>query len=400
MPNTEHPLPRILCVDDEAHVVQALLLHLRKDYDVSTALSGDEALELLKQMGGAAVVISDMRMPGMNGAMLLSNVMHLYPDTSRIMLTGETGRDAEVSAVNAVSHGHVLQFLTKPCTPEALKAAVALGVAKHRLVNTERAILKETLNGCLEIFMEILALTNPAAFGRASRLNRLATEFAATLGYEDDWQLQAATLLSQLGYWSLPDKLLEKIHGADKLAPQEAMASANAPHVAISLLKRVPRLQPVMEILTALDWTDETLARLGDGTLGRCTRILGLVLDYDTLVTRGHSLEIALRTLRSRSARFGAELIERFAAHVSAEQNVGELRMVALHSVTPGMIIVQDVRTQAGTLVVPPGFEVTEVFLQRARTFDIELLNRSVRVLARASPPMPGDDSSGLRAPD
>ena len=391
MTNTEQPLPRVLCVDDEPHVVQALLLHLRKHYDVSTALSGDEALELLKRMGGAAVVISDMRMPGMNGATLLNNVMHLYPDTSRIMLTGETGRDAAVSAVNAVSHGHVLQFLTKPCTPEALKAAVEAGVAKHRLANTERAILKETLNGCLQIFMEILALTNAAAFGRASRLNRLATEFAATLGYDDYWQLQAATLLSQLGYWSLPDELLEKIHGADKLTPQEAVASANAPHVAISLLQRVPRLQPVMEILTALDWTDDKVARLGDGALGRCTRILGLVLDYDTLVTRGHSLEVALWTLRSRSVRFGAELIERFAAHVSAEQNVGELRMVALHSVTPGMIIVQDVRTHAGTLVVPPGFEVTEVFLQRARTFDIELLNRSVRVLARPTPPTPDD---------
>ena len=391
MTNTEQPLPRVLCVDDEAHVVQALLLHLRKDYDVSTALSGDEALERLEQMGGAAVVISDMRMPGMNGATLLNNVMHLYPDASRIMLTGETGRDAAISAVNAVNHGHVLQFLTKPCTPEALKAAVALGVAKYRLANTERAILKETLNGCLQIFMEILALTNPAAFGRASRLNRLATEFAATLGYEDDWQLQAATLLSQLGYWSLPGELLEKTHGADKLTPREAIASADAPHVAISLLKRVPRLQPVMEILTALDWTDEKVARLGDGTLGRCTRILGLVLDYDTVVTRGHSLEIALRTLRSRSVRFGADLIERFAAHVSAEQNVGELRMVALHAVTPGMIIVQDVRTQAGTLVIPPGFEVTEVFLQRARTFDIELLNRSVRVLARPNPPTPDE---------
>ena len=391
MTNTEQPLPRVLCVDDEPHVVQALLLHLRKHYDVSTALSGDEALELLKRMGGAAVVISDMRMPGMNGATLLNNVMHLYPDTSRIMLTGETGRDAAVSAVNAVSHGHVLQFLTKPCTPEALKAAVEAGVAKHRLAHTERAILKETLNGCLQIFMEILALTNAAAFGRASRLNRLATEFAATLGYEDYWQLQAATLLSQLGYWSLPDELLEKIHGADKLTPQEAVASADAPHVAISLLQRVPRLQPVMEILTALDWTDEKVARLGDGALGRCTRILGLVLDYDTLVTRGHSLEVALRTLRSRSVRFGADLIERFAAHVSAERNVGELRRVALHSVTPGMIIVQDVRTHTGTLVVPSGFEVTEVFLQRARTFDIELLNRSVQVLARPNPPTPDD---------
>lgn len=388
MTNNEPPLPRVLCVDDEAHVVQAIRLHLRKDYDVSTALSGDEALKLLKRMGGAAVVISDMRMPGMNGATLLNNVMHLYPDASRILLTGETGRDAAVSAIN---QGHIFQFLTKPCRLDALKEAVEAGVARYRLANTERAILKETLNGCLQIFMDILALTNAAAFGRASRLNRLAMEFAATLECEDDWQLQAATLLSQLGYWALRDELLEKIHGADKLTPQEAVASANAPHVAISLLESVPRLQPVMGILTALDWTDERIARLGDSSLGRCTRILGLVLDYDTLVTRGHSLEVALQSLRSRSARFGADLIERFAAHVSAEQNVGESRVIPLHSITPGMIIMQDVRTHAGTLVVTHGFEVTEVFLQRARTFDTELLNRSVRVLARTNPPTPDD---------
>ena len=388
MTNNESPLPRVLCVDDEAHVVQAIRLHLRKDYDVSTALSGDEALKLLKRMGGAAVVISDMRMPGMNGATLLNNVMHLYPDASRILLTGETGRDAAVSAIN---QGHIFQFLTKPCRLDALKEAVEAGVARYRLANTERAILKETLNGCLQIFMDILALTNAAAFGRASRLNRLAMEFAATLECEDDWQLQAATLLSQLGYWALRDELLEKIHGADKLTPQEAVASANAPHVAISLLESVPRLQPVMGILTALDWTDERIARLGDSSLGRCTRILGLVLDYDTLVTRGHSLEVALQSLRSRSARFGADLIERFAAHVSAEQNVGESRVIPLHSITPGMIIMQDVRTHAGTLVVTHGFEVTEVFLQRARTFDTELLNRSVRVLARTNPPTPDD---------
>ena len=388
MTNNEPPLPRVLCVDDEAHVVQAIRLHLRKDYDVSTALSGDEALKLLKRIGGAAVVISDMRMPGMNGATLLNNVMHLYPDASRILLTGETGRDAAVSAIN---QGHIFQFLTKPCRLDALKEAVEAGVARYRLANTERAILKETLNGRLQIFMDILALTNAAAFGRASRLNRLAMEFAATLECEDDWQLQAATLLSQLGYWALRDELLEKIHGADKLTPQEAVASANAPHVAISLLESVPRLQPVMGILTALDWTDERIARLGDSSLGRCTRILGLVLDYDTLVTRGHSLEVALQSLRSRSARFGADLIERFAAHVSAEQNVGESRVIPLHSITPGMIIMQDVRTHAGTLVVTHGFEVTEVFLQRARTFDTELLNRSVRVLARTNPPTPDD---------
>jgi CheY-like chemotaxis protein len=377
----------VLCVDDESHVVQSILLHLRKEYEVSTALSGEEALKLLKRMGGAAVVISDMRMPGMNGATLLNNVMHLYPDTSRILLTGETGRDAAVSAVN---HGHIFQFLTKPCTPEALKAAVQAGVARHRLINNERAFLKETLNGCLEIFMQILALTDAAAFGRANRLSRLTTEFAATLG-QDYWQLQAASLLSQLGHWSASAELLEKIQGGDTLTSQESISSAHAPQAAIPLLRAVPRLEPVMEILSALDWTDDKVVRLGDSTLGRCTRILGLVLDYDALVSHGHSPEVALRTVRGRSTRYGADLIERFAAYVGTQTNAGELRRIALHSVTSGMIIMQDVRTHTGTLVVPRGFAVTEVFLQRARAFDTSLLNSSVRVMTLSEPPTPDD---------
>src|SRR5712672_899524 len=86
--------PRVLCVDDEPRVVEGLVLHLRKDYDVHTALSGDEALQKLKHVGGVAVVISDMRMPGMDGATLLHRVMSSYPDAARILLTGEPGRDA------------------------------------------------------------------------------------------------------------------------------------------------------------------------------------------------------------------------------------------------------------------------------------------------------------------
>ena len=93
-------LPRVLCVDDEARIVEGLVLHLRKDYEVHTALSGDEALKSLKQMGGAAVVVSDMRMPGMDGATFLHHVLAVYPDTTRILLTGEPGRDAAIAAVN------------------------------------------------------------------------------------------------------------------------------------------------------------------------------------------------------------------------------------------------------------------------------------------------------------
>ena len=382
MSTSSEDLPRILCVDDEAHVVQSLVLHLRQHYQVTTALSGVDALKTLKRMGGAAVVISDMRMPGMDGATFLNNVRHLFPDTSRILLTGETGLDAAVSAVNK---GQISHFLSKPCTPQELKAAVEAGVVKNRLANTERAVLKETLNGCVGTLMDVLALTNPLAFGRASRLKRQVLGLAAALECENWWQLEAATVLLQIGYFALPAALAERVQSGRKSTLEETILAGDAPHVATALLKKIPRLEPVAQILTALTWTDEQIARLGESTLGLCTRILGIVLDYDALITQGHTADVAIQILQGRTARFGVSLVEQFGVYLAAVGGA-ESRSIALRDVRPGMAITEDVRTHTGTLIVPRGFEVSDVFLELARTFGADLLNQSVKVLVRSTP--------------
>lgn len=374
-------LPRILCVDDESRIVEGLILHLRRDYQVFTALSGDEALKVLKQMGGAAVVVSDMRMPGMDGATLLHHVLQHFPDTTRILLTGEPGRDAAVSAVNKAQ---IFRFLTKPCPPDTLKAAIEAGVIQHRLVNAERSILKETLNGCINVLIDVLAITNPVAFGRASRVKRTAMEFAAKLDCKEFWQLEAAAMLSQLGYLSLPAELVEKLYYGEPLTADEKTLASGVPDVISSLLENVPRLEPVIQILAALHWTDEQIARLGDGTIGMGARILGLVLEYDTLITQGQAVDVAVQALKGRTGRFGTSLVERFASHVGARSTAKKIREMPLRVVQPGMIIVQDIRTHMGTLLVARGFEVTSVFLDRIRNFGPDLLNESIRVLVDA----------------
>jgi response regulator RpfG family c-di-GMP phosphodiesterase len=378
-------LPRVLCVDDESRIVEGLVLHLRREYQVVTALSGDEALKTLKQLGGAAVVISDMRMPGMDGATLLQHVMQFFPDASRILLTGEPGRDAAVSAVNKAN---IFRFLTKPCPPETLKAAVEAGVVQYRLVNAERSILKETLNGCIKALVDVLAITNPVAFGRASRVKRLAMEFATRLDFKDFWQLEAACMLSQIGYVSLPTELVEKLYYGERLTPEEKILVSGVPDMVNSLLENVPRLDPVIQILVGLNWPDEAVARLGDGTIGTGTRILGMVLEYDTLIAQGHATNVAMQTLRGRAGRFGESMVEQFATHVGAGSSTDELRDMPLRVVQPGMIIMQDVRTHMGTLLVTRGFEVTSLFLERARNFGLDLLNETVKVLVRAAQPV------------
>jgi CheY-like chemotaxis protein len=370
--------PRILCVDDEPRVVEGLVLHLRKDYEVHTAFSGDEGLKVLRNSGGACVVISDMRMPGMDGATFLHHVMTFYPDTTRILLTGEPGRDAAISAVN---NARIFRFLTKPCPPEQLKTAVEAGVIQYRLINAERSILKETLIGCIKALVDVLAIANPIAFGRASRVKRLALDFAASLHLSDFWQLEAAAMLSQIGYLSLPPALLEKLYYGEPLTATEKTLAAGVPDVAMGLLENIPRLDPVVQILAALNWNDEALLRLGDGTVGMGARILGVVLEYDVLSTQGHSVDVAVQTLRRRALRYTDGLIEKFGQHLGAGSGKSEARQIPLKAVQPGMVIAQDIRTHVGTLLVSRGFEVTSLFQERCRNFGPELLDEIIKVV-------------------
>jgi CheY-like chemotaxis protein len=376
---------RVLCVDDEARVVEGLALHLRREYEVHTALGGAQGLQTFKELGGFAVVISDMRMPGMDGATFLRAVRRNYPDTTRILLTGEPGRDSVVQAVN---EGQIFRFLTKPCPPEELKAAVEAGVMQFRLMNAERSVLQETLIGCIEALIDVLAIANPVAFGRATRIKRLAMGFAQSLGSASFWQLEAAAMLSQLGYLSLPVELVEKLYYGEKLTPEEATLSEGVPAVAGKLLAHIPRLDPVLQILDATRASDKFLASLGDGTVGSGARILMLVLDFDAFITQGHSKDVAIQTLRMSSDRYDASLVEKFATFVGASAAAAEVREIPLRHVQPGMTILDDLRTHMGTLLVPRGFEVSETFLEKLRNFGSSILAENVKVLVPAAQPL------------
>ena len=187
--------PVILCVDDERNVIEGLKLNLSKQYTVLTAVSGREGLEILAKRDDVAVVVSDMRMPEMDGAQFLAEVRRKAPDTVRTLLTGYSDIDA---AIRAVNEGQVFRFLMKPCSPEHLIATIAAGVQQYRLITAEREVLQKTLVGSVKALVEVLALTNPMALGRAVRLRDRIRKVATTLALEQPWRVEVAALLSQL----------------------------------------------------------------------------------------------------------------------------------------------------------------------------------------------------------
>jgi response regulator RpfG family c-di-GMP phosphodiesterase len=367
-------LPCILCVDDEPRVTEGLALLLRRNYRAVTAAGGQAALEKLKEIGAPAVIMSDMRMPGMDGADLLKTVKRLYPETTRILLTGEPGRDAAVSAIN---EGQIFRFLTKPCAPEKVLAAIEAGVTYHRLMTAERTLLQDTLVGCIRALIDVLAITNPVAFGRSNRVKSLAMAVAGEAGHPSFWQLEAAAMLSQIGYISLPVELVEKLYYGNKLTSEESVLAAGAPAVAQTLLGRIPRLEPVLEIL-ALSQKPTGVSADGLATLG--ANILRLVLEYDTLVAQGNST--AVQSIRAKINKHDSQLVDHLAAAVGADSGKSEVTEISVGKVKTGMIILDDVRTPMGVLLVPKGFEVTDVFIERMRNFGPGILAERIRVSA------------------
>jgi len=368
-------LPPVLCVDDEPRVVDSLAVQLRKDFHILTANGGHAALRMLKEGAAPMVIVSDMRMPGMDGATLLKHVKQLYPDVTRILLTGETGRDAAVAAVN---EGQIFRFLTKPCSTETLRAAIDAGVMQHRLLSAERVLLQETLIGCIKALVDILAITNPVAFGRATRLRRLSVELAGALEIKGFWQLEAAAMLSQIGFISLPIELVEKLYYGKRLTPEERTLAEGAPQVAQKLLGRIPRLEPVLEILSAIKKGGAST----DATLKQGANILKLLLEYDAEVVQGHPIELAIQKLRAQQDRHDPKMISALESLVGAAVAPQELCEMTVDRVRPGMVFVDDLYTHVGTLLVPKGFEVTEAFLERARNFGPGILQEKVRVMA------------------
>jgi diguanylate cyclase (GGDEF)-like protein len=120
---------KVLCVDDEPQVLEGLRLQLGRRYEVLTASSGAQGLEVLNQHETVAAIISDMRMPRMDGATFLSRAREIAPRAARILLTGQTDLQSAIAAVN---EAQVLKFLSKPCLPPDLHAAVEFGVEHYR----------------------------------------------------------------------------------------------------------------------------------------------------------------------------------------------------------------------------------------------------------------------------
>ncbi len=355
--------PRLLCVDDEPDLLSSITLNLRRHYAVTTAESGSEALALFDAAGDTApfdVVLSDMRMPGMNGAELLTTLRHRYPDLPRLLLSGQSDLDSALAAINDAK---VFRFLTKPCPPETIIESLDEALDQARLRTVERDLLDHTLNGTVSLLTDVLGLVSAGAYSRTMRLNHIVHGLCAALDRPVPWDLDLATMLSQIGVVVLPP-------GEED---DEAIGDIDRRHieVACELLGNVPRMESVADIISRQldpapacpshdpeDWSSDDLSR----------EILRVAVLFDRLVANGQTRIQACQTLAASDTPPPAFLRDALSRLPASTETMVEVA-ATVNQLIAGMELTGDLLLANGSKLAGTGTTLTSALIGRIRAF-------------------------------
>jgi response regulator RpfG family c-di-GMP phosphodiesterase len=367
---------RILFVDDDPNILASFQRSFRKTFEFDTAAGGQEALACLEKNGTYAVIVCDMRMPGMDGIEVLETFRLRTPDTVRLMLTGNADQQ---TAVEAVNRGQIFRFINKPCPPEDLAPVITAAIEQFKHLQIERDILENTLTATVNVLAEILGMVAPDALGRGQRLRDSAQKFARFLGLTRTWEIELGALLSPIGYASLPPILLRKIFlGEIDFTPAETGILRRVPRIGHELLAAIPRLQPVADIVLYQNQHFDGTGYPADGCAGEAiplgARILKIVSDRIILEADGIVKRKALDTMQHRKGVYDSALLEKnflcfpdfLSNALSASQPVLSLFVADL---TAGQTVVADIRSQGGSTLLSAGSRLTDTILQRLRNY-------------------------------
>lgn len=370
-------MSKVLFVDDEKPVLDACRRALRKKIAIETALGPEQALALIDGDEAFAVIVSDMRMPEMNGVQLLAEVKRRSPETVRMMLTGNSDQQ---TAIDAVNEGDIFRFMNKPCPPDKLWNSVEAALQQHALIVAERELLENTLQGAIQVLADVLSLVSPGAFGRTGRIRQHVRDVAAQMGESQLWRYETMALLSQVGCVTLPDAVLGKALEGSALQPDEQALFDRHPGVAADLIGRIPRLDEVAAAIRHQHADCKTGAALPLGS-----RILRVVLDFEHLEAAGGPTD-ALDRLRARRSVYDAEVLAAFEQVIGREAQL-EAREIDVNQLIDGMTLAADVMMRGkGTLVVCKGQSTNESVRARLVNFARNnVIDPKVLVYAAAS---------------
>ncbi|HEX6536933.1 MAG TPA: HD domain-containing phosphohydrolase [Gemmatimonadaceae bacterium] len=338
MTHAEHsPADRCLVVDDEPRLRQALVRLMRgAGFTCFEAGSGREALALLEREP-VALVLSDMRMPGMDGSELLLHIRERFPDIAVVLITAVAEVEVAVSCLSAGA----MDYITKPFVFEEVRARVAQALEKRRLVAENRDYqerlearvraqaqrLEEMFLASIQSLAEALELKDPYTRGHSIRVSHYGTAIARMLGMPPDVvrNIEIGGQLHDVGKIGVREDVLNK---AGPLTTEEYEHIMTHPVLGWRILKPLLDDNPV--VLNVVRSHHERMDgrgvpdRLGGADIPREARIISVADAFDAMMSRrpyrsGLWYGEALAELRRNAVdQFDPEVVEAFLAVVES----------------------------------------------------------------------------------
>lgn len=428
---TDHGTPRpeareaapetLLFVDDEPNIISALRRLFRPlGYRIFTAEGGAQGLEIVEREK-IDLVISDMRMPVMDGAQFLEQVRLKSPDTVRILLTGY----ADISStIDAINKGQIYRYIAKPWEDNDISLSVRHALEQKQLAR-EKARLEELtrrqneelrdLNANLEekvkarteevrqtmgflevaheklkksfltsirVFSNLMELREGEMSGHSRRVAELARKLALRMGMSEieAQEVMVAALLHDIGKIGLPDHLLHKPFNT--LAGEERVAVAKHPVVGQTALMALEQLRGAGKLIRG---HHERFDGMGfpDGLTGLSiplgARVLAVANDYDA-VQLGHVMSKRLNAQdaltfikEGRGKRYDPQVADAFVAMMGGgEEPAGKERELGLRpaDLKAGMALTRDLVARDGLLLLARDYLLDETLIEQLRNYE------------------------------
>lgn len=411
---------KILVLDDEVEILNSLKRVFRKDYLVDTFSKGEDALVALGETE-YAIVISDMKMPGMDGATFLAKAKEVAPDSVRILLSGYADMDSTIKAIN---EGDIFNYVCKPWNNDSLKALMVNAIGRYTLksqnnelsgklvaantklteanrileekvaartkeLNHKAAMLKRSTIKQRKFFRQILDMVGLIIEDRAGHENGHSKRVAAHskvlaeelgLNRAEAINIYLTGLMHEVGKVAISDKLLQTIEF--ERTTEENLAFK---HHAVEGSKILSKLPNLLEVAKNIRHQYENYDGSGypdnlkkeDIPFG--ARLLKVVSDYDYLLLGhkdGNKLSpdrAAFQIKEQRGKLYDYKIADQYLDLLTRIPDIEELDAdycVATNRLEPGMIVSDDVKNKTGGIMLTKDTTLTEAAIAKLVNYE------------------------------
>ena len=244
---SENQRYKILIVDDEPDNLQLLYRTLRRDYEVTKAQGPLEALEILKETPFNCI-LSDHKMPDMDGVEFLKRTYDMYPDTIRLLVTAYS--DVEI-LMNAINYAKIYRYIKKPYSPEELLHIVQLALEYYQLKEDNKKLivdLKDLFSGTINAIMDALDSKDSYTLGRSRRVAFYTSKIIAAMDLTktEKATIELAALLHDIGMIGVQEDILHKV---EKLTDEEREEIRKHVFYSVKILEDIKQLDKVTDII-------------------------------------------------------------------------------------------------------------------------------------------------------